>query len=138
MVAFDVQYVVQSPAKVPGTRGLSVAIVAATLFFALLVGLVVLGQASVVVLAPYAFFSAASFMMYREDKLAAMTRTWRVPESNLHFAALVGGWPGALVARRVFHHKTTKQPFRTIFWLTVVANCSALGVLVYDTPLGGG
>jgi uncharacterized membrane protein YsdA (DUF1294 family) len=39
------------------------------------------------------------------------------------------GWPGALAARRVFRHKTTKQPFRTIFWGTVIANCVALAWL---------
>ena len=38
-------------------------------------------------------------------------------------AALVAG---ALVARQVFRHKTTKQPFRTILWGTVVTNCAAL------------
>ena len=48
---------------------------------------------------------------------------------------LVGGWPGALVARRVFRHKTTKQPFRTIFWVTVIANCVALAWFVAAAPL---
>jgi uncharacterized membrane protein YsdA (DUF1294 family) len=49
--------------------------------------------------------------------------------------ALVGGWPGALVARRVFRHKTTKQPFCTILWVTVIANCVALAWFVYEAPL---
>jgi uncharacterized membrane protein YsdA (DUF1294 family) len=40
-----------------------------------------------------------------------------------------------LVARRVFRHKTMKQPFRTIFWATVVANCVALAWFVYEAPL---
>lgn len=47
----------------------------------------------------------------------------------------MGGWPGALVARRVFRHKTIKQPFRAIFWLTVVVNCVAVGLLVREAPL---
>ena len=69
------------------------------------------------------------------DKAAARQGRWRTPESTLHTLALVGGWPGALVAQRVFRHKTTKQPFRTIFWFTVVANCAALAWLLLGHPL---
>jgi uncharacterized membrane protein YsdA (DUF1294 family) len=47
----------------------------------------------------------------------------------------VGGRPGALVARQAFRHKTTKQPFRTIFWVTVIASCVALAWFVYEAPL---
>jgi len=32
----------------------------------------------------------------------------------------------------VFHHKTRKQPFQTIFWCTVVANCAALAWLLWQ------
>ncbi len=69
------------------------------------------------------------------DKTAAKQGRWRTSESTLHTIALVGGWPGALVARPVFRHKTTKQPFSTIFWVTVIANCAALGWFVYEAPL---
>jgi uncharacterized membrane protein YsdA (DUF1294 family) len=111
------------------TRGLRVALATATLFFALLVGLVALDQAPVLLLAPYCLFSVVGFAMYRVERGA-----WRTPEANLHAIALLGGWPGALVARRVFRHKTTKQPFRTIFWGTVIANCAALAWLLVNMP----
>ena len=88
----------------------------------------------VTVVAAYALFSAVAFLMYAADKSAAEQGKWRTKESTLHTIALVGGWPGALVARRVFRHKTTKQPFRTIFWGTVVANCIALAVLACVGP----
>ena len=116
------------------TRGLRVALATATLFFALLVSLVALEQAPVLVLAPYCLFSVVGFAMYRNDKLAAERGAWRTPEANLHAIALLGGWPGALVARRIFRHKTTKEPFRTIFWGTVIANCVALAWLLFNTP----
>jgi len=46
----------------------------------------------------------------------------------------MGGWPGALVAQQKLRHKTKKQPFRTVFWATVVMNC---GVFIYlYTPEG--
>ena len=86
-------------------------------------------------LAAYGLFSGVAFLMYGADKSAAEQGRWRTSESTLHTIALVGGWPGALVARRVFRHKTTKQPFRTIFWFTVIANCVALAWFVYEAPL---
>jgi uncharacterized membrane protein YsdA (DUF1294 family)/cold shock CspA family protein len=133
--ASDVLYVVPDRSIRTGTRGHQMALATATLFFALLVGLVALERAPVLLLAPYGLFSVVGFAMYRADKFAAERGTWRISEANLHAIALVGGWPGALVARRVFRHKTTKQPFRTIFWGTVIANCAGLAWLVYDMPL---
>jgi uncharacterized membrane protein YsdA (DUF1294 family) len=47
-------------------------------------------------------------------------------EVVLHAWDLAGGWPGALAARHLYRHKTTKQPFVTIFWLTVGINCLVL------------
>ena len=84
---------------------------------------------------PLVLAAVASFFMYGEDKSAAELGRWRTPESTLHMLALVGGWPGALIAQRFFRHKTTKQPFRTIFWITVMANCAALAWFIYETPV---
>ena len=116
-------------------RGVPAALGAASVFFVLLAGLFVLDELPVTLLAAYGLFSAVAFLMYGADKAAAEQGRWRTPESTLHTIALVGGWPGALVARRVFRHKTTKQPFRTIFWSTVVANCVALAWFVLEAPL---
>lgn len=111
------------------------ALATATLFFIVLAGLFVLDHVPVVVLAAYGLLSAVAIVMYGADKSAATQGRWRTAESTLHTIALVGGWPGALVARQVFRHKTTKQPFRTIFWLTVIANCVALAWFVYEAPV---
>jgi uncharacterized membrane protein YsdA (DUF1294 family) len=35
---------------------------------------------------------------------------------------LFGGWPGAVLAQQWLRHKTVKQPFRQMFWLTVALN----------------
>ncbi|HBH72150.1 MAG TPA: hypothetical protein DDY43_01605 [Synechococcales bacterium UBA10510] len=48
-------------------------------------------------------------------------------QPQLHLLALLGGWPGGLIARHKLRHKTIKQPFRFIFWCTVVLNCLGLG-----------
>ncbi|WP_439936211.1 DUF1294 domain-containing protein [Nocardia sp. N13] len=123
------------PARRAGASGVPSALAAAVLFFVLLAGLVVLDELPVTLLAAYGLVSAVAFLMYGADKSAARQGRWRTSESTLHTIALVGGWPGALVARRVFRHKTTKQPFRTIFWSTVLANCVALAWLVSEAPL---
>ena len=44
--------------------------------------------------------------------------------------ALLGGWPGAIFAQRVFRHKSSKPSFQSVFWITVVLNCVALGALL--------
>jgi uncharacterized membrane protein YsdA (DUF1294 family) len=75
------------------------------------------------------------FFVYAIDKSAARRGAWRTPEKTLHGLALAGGWPGALVAQRVLHHKSSKATFRTVFWATVVINVFAFVVLV--SPLRG-
>jgi uncharacterized membrane protein YsdA (DUF1294 family) len=47
---------------------------------------------------------------------------------------LVGGWPGGLLGRSVWRHKTQKQPFTALFWIAAVVNLMALLSLL--TPLG--
>ncbi len=98
----------------------------AALFGALLVGLLVLADLPSVVPLGYAVLSAVAFGMYGADKAAAQQGRRRTPESTLHLIGLAGGWPGALIARQLFRHKTVKQPFSTIFWGTAAINCGAL------------
>lgn len=64
--------------------------------------------------------SIFAFLAYRSDKRSAKTGAWRVPEGTLHLIALIGGWPGAFLAQRVYRHKTAKLSFQIIFWLIVV------------------
>ena len=90
--------------------------------------------ARLVVLGAYGVLSAVAFAMYGLDKAAARRGSWRTPESTLHLVSIVGGWPGALLAQRVFRHKTKKQSFRAIFWCTVVVNCAALAWLIAEFP----
>lgn len=74
----------------------------------------------------YAVASAIAFLLYAKDKNAAKRNRWRTPEQTLHTISLLGGWPGALLGQRVFHHKTTKQPFQFFFWITVLANVGGI------------
>ena len=75
------------------------------------------------ILGLYIVSSLVTFLWYAKDKSAAKRGAWRTPESTLHLMSLVGGWPGALVAQQQLRHKSKKQPFRIIFWITVILNC---------------
>jgi uncharacterized membrane protein YsdA (DUF1294 family)/cold shock CspA family protein len=70
-------------------------------------------------LASHVLASSASFGLYWTDKRSAAAERRRVPEHRLHLAALLGGWPGALVAQQVFRHKTRKASFQVVFWAIV-------------------
>ncbi len=64
--------------------------------------------------------SLYSFFSYRSDKRRAEAGEWRIPESTLHLADLLGGWPGGFLAQRIFRHKTAKQSFQSVFWVVVL------------------
>lgn len=85
----------------------------------------------ILVAAGYFGLSAVSYLMYRADKSAAQASRRRTPETSLHLADLLGGWPGALVAQQQLRHKTVKQPFQTLFWGTVILNLIAAGWLAW-------
>jgi uncharacterized membrane protein YsdA (DUF1294 family) len=87
------------------------------------------------VLAVYATGSVAAFAAYAWDKSAAQRGGWRLSERTLHFLALIGGWPGALLAQQVLRHKSRKQPFRIVFWFTVALNCGALVWFLRQFPV---
>ena len=54
----------------------------------------------------------ATALLYGYDKAIAGGNRRRIPERTLLAFALVGGSPGALLAMRVFRHKTAKPSFR--------------------------
>lgn len=66
--------------------------------------------------------SAVTMAAYAFDKHRAIHARRRTPERTLHTLALLGGWPGALLAMRLFKHKRRKAAFVRVFWLTVFVN----------------
>ena len=67
-----------------------------------------------------AVVSAITYGLYADDKNRAVTGAWRVPESSLHLAELLGGWPGAFLAQRRLRHKCSKASYQVVFWFIVV------------------
>lgn len=103
-------------------------------FLGFVAGTVFYGKLPLAVLWLYCISSFIAFVAYALDKSAARKGKWRTQESTLHFFALIGGWPGALIAQQLFRHKSKKKSFQIVFWATVVVNCGALGWLF--SPLG--
>ncbi|WP_328747691.1 DUF1294 domain-containing protein [Geomonas anaerohicana] len=87
-----------------------------------------LGLFPAVLLYGYLLASVAAFLLYVLDKQAAGAGRRRIRERTLHLAALCCGWPGAVLAQRLLHHKTQKGSFLVVFRLTVLANAAALAL----------
>lgn len=64
--------------------------------------------------------SAITYGLYAVDKNRAVSGAWRVPESSLHLAELLGGWPGAFLAQRRLRHKCSKVSYQVVYWFIVL------------------
>src|SRR5512135_3027725 len=64
--------------------------------------------------------SVFTFLAHRSDKRLAEAGKRRIPESALHLLELLGGWPGAFLAQRIFRHKTSKISYQVVFWAIVL------------------
>ena len=71
-----------------------------------------------------------TFYAYWQDKFAASKGQWRTAEDTLHLLGLLGGWPGAWFAHQILRHKSAKQAFRNVYWITAVSNVLALAAWV--------
>ncbi|MEZ9775889.1 DUF1294 domain-containing protein [Vibrio sp. 10N.261.54.A5] len=95
---------------------------------------VLFAESSKALLVWYLAIGVVTFFVYSKDKRAAINGNWRVPEKTLHIFSVAGGWLGALIAQDKLRHKTQKQPFRSIYWLTMVINVVAFAWTL--TPSG--
>ncbi|MEE2785817.1 MAG: DUF1294 domain-containing protein [Myxococcota bacterium] len=60
----------------------------------------------------YAIICTLTLCLFGLDKGAAMLGKRRIRESTLHRLEYLGGWPGALIAMRLFNHKRRKASYR--------------------------
>lgn len=83
-------------------------------------------------LAPlYAGMGLASALLYRFDKLYAITNRWRVSEFNLHVIDLCFGIIGGLSAQEIYRHKTIKPPFVAMTWTIALIHILGLTALAF-------
>lgn len=80
----------------------------------------------------YIYFAAvnlAAFVMMGADKRRAQTGQWRIPESTLMTAAVIGGGIGILAGMHVFRHKTRKPKFAV--GVPVILAIQAAAILIF-------
>ena len=80
----------------------------------------------------YVTTSLICFVLYAIDKRRARLGGWRISERTLLLWGFIGGWPGAIIAQQVLHHKTQKKRFREAFWASVIVNVVLVALL--STP----
>lgn len=66
------------------------------------------------------------FLLMWKDKSAARNGGWRIPEGVLLLLTLLGGTPAMLLARKLFHHKTTKRKFVVRLYIVIAVQIAAL------------
>ncbi len=98
----------------------------AAVFFAYLAWSIATGKLHFAIMVLYALASLVAFLAYGADKGNAERHKRRTPEVNLHLISILGGWPGAWIAQRVFRHKSKKTEFQITFVATLIGNCIAL------------
>lgn len=79
----------------------------------------------------YAAMGAGSALLYRFDKLYALTGKYRVSETNLHVVDLSFGIIGGLAAQEVYRHKTVKPRFVATTWAIALLHTLGLAALAF-------
>ena len=124
----DVEPALDTSLKGPGSLALAV-------FFVLFVAVSAWeGRLPLAVPGLYLVASTFAFIAYQRDKSRARHNHWRISEDTLHLWSLIGGWPGAALAQKLYHHKSKKRSFQVVYWFTIVLN--SIGFFWLLTPPG--
>ena len=79
----------------------------------------------------FVMVNLCTILCFWRDKERALAGERRISEADLLRLALVGGSPGALLARQLFRHKTRKEPFSTQLYVIVAIQMGlAIGCLI--------
>ncbi len=84
-----------------------------------------------IALAWYGLLSVLLFGMYGLDKAQAVAEGRRIPEKTLHQMAFLGGFPGGLLGRAIFHHKTRKPVFLFMLLASIAIHSIIWVLLIY-------
>jgi uncharacterized membrane protein YsdA (DUF1294 family)/cold shock CspA family protein len=129
--AKNIRYALGQATSKPSKSTSKLPTIFAILFCILLALFGLIGRIPIAIVNLYFAISIITFLAYLIDKKAAKKNLWRTKENTLHLLSLAGGWPGALLAQKLLRHKSKKEEFQTTFWITVIANCSILGWLLF-------
>jgi uncharacterized membrane protein YsdA (DUF1294 family) len=79
----------------------------------------------------FLFVNLWTMLRFWQDKQRAQAGERRIPERDLLGLAVIGGSPGALLARKLFRHKTRKEPFSTHLQLIIALQAGlAIGLAI--------
>ncbi len=92
----------------------------------------ILGQLNIIV-TYFLSINITTFCIYGYDKKIASSSWVRVPEKLLHALSLAGGSPGALIAQRLFRHKTVKSSFQIVYWSIVCIQLVIIAIVAWRT-----
>ena len=70
--------------------------------------------------------NCVTIVRFWQDKRRAQAGDRRIPEHDLLGLAVIGGSPGAFLARHLFRHKTRKEPFSTQLMVIAALQVGAL------------
>jgi uncharacterized membrane protein YsdA (DUF1294 family)/cold shock CspA family protein len=70
----------------------------------------------------FVLISIFTYGLYVSDKNRAESGRWRIPEKQLHFFEMLGGWPGAWIAQRRLRHKIMKGSYQFTFWFIIIVH----------------
>jgi uncharacterized membrane protein YsdA (DUF1294 family)/cold shock CspA family protein len=117
--------------------GVATRVVGAAVILALLSANVITEHLPVWIAALYLIGGVGSFLLYRQDKLAAVGHGWRKPEIRLQLLDLTFGIVGGLFAQHVFRHKTYKPDFVSITALIAALHILVLGLILFEVYAPG-
>lgn len=129
-VSYVASHARRSAVRAQGLSADRIAVLVAAMFLGVVVWLAIVGRLWWPVAGVYIVTSMVADSAYKHDKQAAQVGARRTSEWTLITLNLIGGWPGALVARHRFRHKTRKLAFRVGYWLSVIFNIAGLAWLM--------
>lgn len=141
--AVDVTIIATSPAPTPSLRDikqkqgsvsrykLGLRIAAATMMTLLILWAISNERAPLWLGLLYAAMGTGSALLYRFDKLYALTGKYRVSETNLHVVDFAFGIIGGLAAQEVYRHKTVKPRFVAMTWTIALVHTLGLAALAF-------
>lgn len=141
--AIDVLITATAPSATPTLRDirqsaprvsrfkLGLRIAAATLMTLLILWAIGTHRAPVWLGLLYAGMGTASALLYRFDKLYALTGRYRVSEHNLHLVDFCFGIIGGLSAQEYYRHKTVKPRFVATTWTIALVHMLGLAALAF-------
>lgn len=76
------------------------------------------------------FINVLTFAIFGIDKWLAKRSKWRLPESRMLLACLIGGSVGGLIAMQTFRHKTQKLKFKLGIPLIIIAQLALILLVI--------